>query len=53
MKETKTLTADQMRVDQRFETYIVGNRSTMTWKNCIKEIRNDCIVIYDKTTDAG
>lgn len=49
MKETKTLTADQMRVDQRFETYIVGNRSTMTWKDCIKEIRDDCIVIYDKS----
>lgn len=49
MRERKTLTADEIQVNQKFFCYHIGGYSCMPWMDYIKEKKDDCIVIYDKT----
>lgn len=49
MRKRKKLTASEIQVNQQFVSYTVGNSTCMPWMDYIKEIKDDCIVIYDKT----
>lgn len=49
IREKKRLTADEMQIDQKFLCYIIKNRCCMPWMCYVKEIKDDCVVIYDKT----
>lgn len=49
MRKRKRLTASEIQVNQQFVSYTVGKSTRMPWMDYIKEIKDDCIVIYDKT----
>lgn len=49
MRKRKKLTASEIQVNQQFVSYTVGNSTCMPWMDYIKEIKDDSIVIYDKT----
>ena len=48
IKETKALTADQLRPNQEFKSYKLGKAVSIPWRHYIKEIKDDCVIIYDK-----
>ena len=46
MRKRKKLTASEIQVNQQFVSYTVGKSTRMPWMDYIKEIKDDCIVIY-------
>lgn len=47
-RETKTLTADEVKPNQEFLCYRIKNLCSMPCVNYIKEVKEDGVIIYDK-----
>lgn len=51
MRETKKVTAGQLKIGDKIVSFTINNCCTSSWRNCVKEINENGVVIYKKYSD--